>query len=116
MTTYKQGEEWKKTLHENTFLKMRIQELEDENEALRIEIIEMRNTADKEDEILDEYFGDEEILDEKPITIFEETKCSWCQGAMVFDLGKLYSVHMDTLQLTCDKTPSVGHDPSGSEY
>ena len=53
-SAYKPGQDWQKDKNENVFLKARIKELEEENETLRIEIIEMRNAADVEDEILDE--------------------------------------------------------------
>lgn len=61
MTTYKPGEEWKGTLNENTFLKTLVEELQativqhlDTIDELHQEIRLMQETADQEDEILDE--------------------------------------------------------------
>lgn len=54
MTTYKQGQEWQRERNENMFLKLKVQELQDENEELRLEILQMRATADQELETLDE--------------------------------------------------------------
>lgn len=99
MTMYKPGQEWQRENNENVFLKMRVAELEAENEDLRQEIRDMQDAVEN----IIETIPDEDILD---VEIVNEP---------------LTRENLDAaVQLLNDRRRSYAqgmwHDPSGNEY
>ena len=113
MSTYKQGQDWQRNKNENTWARLKVQELEahvaqlqDTIEDLHQEMRLMQEDAEHVDEVIDEILDEDEGED---ITV---SHCKFCGKELQWSNLALANLHVDGGFRIC----GVAHDPSGNEY